>query len=86
MGSASPSRAEIFAALAQQLDLSVVCGRFGLSREQLASLFQEAAALFQKQEASTRRPSVKGTPSTQRPSPSAPKGDTWRCCCLLSHR
>ena len=46
MGGAPSSRAEIFAALARGLDIPGVCRRFGLSREELAQLFLEAAALF----------------------------------------
>jgi ribonuclease HI len=46
------SRAEIFAALAQELDLPAVCRRFGLTRAELAELFQVAAVLFQTENAS----------------------------------
>jgi ribonuclease HI len=49
MSVAPRSRAEIFAALAQDLDLPAVCRRFNLTREDLAQLFQEAAELFQQE-------------------------------------
>jgi ribonuclease HI len=49
MGGPPLNRAEIFAALAQELDIPGVCRRFGLSREDLARLFKDAAALFQRQ-------------------------------------
>ena len=60
MGATPPSRAEIFAALAQELDLTAVCRRFGLSREELAKLFEQAAALFQKENVGTWRLLVDG--------------------------
>jgi ribonuclease HI len=50
MGGAPPSPREFFAALAQEPDLAAVCRRFGLAREDLTRLFQEAAELFQQQE------------------------------------
>ena len=50
MAGAPPSPAEIFAALAQEPDLVAVCRRFGLTREDLTRLFQEAAELFQEEE------------------------------------
>ena len=55
-----PSRAEIFAALAQELDIPTICRRFGLTREDLANLLQEAAALFQKGTTGTWRLYVDG--------------------------
>ena len=60
MGNSPPSRAEIFASLAQELDLPGVCRRFGLAREDLAKLFQEAAAFFQKENTGTWRLYVDG--------------------------
>jgi ribonuclease HI len=78
MGVAPPSRAEIFEALAKGLEIAAVCRRFGLSRAELAKLFGEAASLFQKQDAKTRRPSGDRTPNTRHPVPSAPKAGTWR--------
>jgi ribonuclease HI len=78
MGAATPARAEIFSALAQDLNIPEVCRRFGLTQEELAQLFSEAAALFQKQEARTRRPSMEGSPSTQHPAPSTPKKGVYR--------
>jgi ribonuclease HI len=60
MGAKPPSRAEIFAALAQELDIAAVCGHFRLTREELARLFQEAAALFEKADAGTWRLYVDG--------------------------
>jgi ribonuclease HI len=50
MAGAPPSPAEIFAALALEPDLAAVCRRFGLTLEDLARLFQEAAGLFQQEE------------------------------------
>jgi ribonuclease HI len=49
---ASPpaKRSAIFAALAQGLEISQVLGRFQLSREELRSLFQEAANHYRAQE------------------------------------
>jgi ribonuclease HI len=65
MGAAPPPRAEIFSALAQELDIAEVCRRFGLTREALAQLFQETAAHFQqKEDADTGRLSVDRAPST----------------------
>jgi ribonuclease HI len=79
MGAAPPSRAEIFKALAQNLDIAEVCRRFGLTREELAQLFGEAASLFQqKDDSDAGRFSVDRTPSTQHPAPSTPKAGTWR--------
>jgi ribonuclease HI len=78
MGAAPPSRAEIFSALAQELEIAEVCRRFNLSREELAQLFQEAASLFQKQDASTRRLYVDGAPRTQNPETGTQKEGTWR--------
>ena len=69
MGTQSPSRAEICAALARELDISAVCSRLGLSREELARLFQEAAALFEKADAGTWRLYVDGA-SRGNPGPS----------------
>ena len=43
-------RAAIFAALAQGMDLPQILERFGLSREELRQVFQEAAAYYQQQE------------------------------------
>jgi ribonuclease HI len=60
MGVQPPSRAEVFAALAQELDIDAVCGRFGLTREELARLFKEAAALFEQATAGTWRLYVDG--------------------------
>jgi ribonuclease HI len=60
MGAAPPSRAEIFSALAQDLDISAVCRRFGLTREDLAQVFREAAALFDKENAGAWRLFVDG--------------------------
>lgn len=60
MGAAPPSRSEIFKALAQELDIPAVCRRFGLTREDLVQLFQEAAALFEKENAGTWRLLVDG--------------------------
>jgi ribonuclease HI len=60
MGADTPSRAEIFAALAREQDIPAVCRRFGLSREDLARLFEEAAALFEKADAGTWRLYVDG--------------------------
>lgn len=51
MGGAPRHRTEIFKALAQELDIPSVCRRFGLSREDLTQLFQEAAALFHQEDA-----------------------------------
>jgi ribonuclease HI len=78
MGAAPPSRAQIFSALAQDLDIAEVCRRFGLTREELAQLFGEAASLFQQQDDNTRRLSVDRSPSTQHPTPSTQKEGTWR--------
>jgi ribonuclease HI len=79
MGASPPSRAEIFEALAQKLDIVEVCRRFGLTREELAQLFGEAASLFQqKEDADAGRLSVDRTPSTQHPAPSTPKKGAWR--------
>jgi ribonuclease HI len=39
-------RAAVFAALAKELDLARVQERFGLTREELARMFEEAAAVF----------------------------------------
>jgi len=64
--------------LAQELDIAEICRRFNLSREELAQLFQEAASLFQKQDASTRRLYVDSTPRTQHPEPGTQKEGTWR--------
>ena len=51
MGGAPPrSRTEIFAALAQELEIPAVCRQFGLTQEDLTQLFQEASALFQKED------------------------------------
>jgi ribonuclease HI len=75
MGAAPPSRAEIFSALAQELDIVEVCRRFGLTREELAQLFGEAAALFQKQDPSTRRDVA---PRPRNPEPGTPKAGIWR--------
>ena len=44
------SRAEIFAALAQGLEVSEILGRFSLTREDLHSLFQEVADHYRDQE------------------------------------
>ncbi len=60
MGDAPVSRAEVFAALAQDLDLPAVCRRFGLTRKKLTQLFQEAATLFQKEDAGAWRLYVDG--------------------------
>jgi ribonuclease HI len=60
MGSQPPSRAEIFSALAQELDISQVCRRFGLTREDLVQLFCDAASLFEKENAGTWRLFVDG--------------------------
>lgn len=54
------SPAEIFAALAQDLDIAAVCRRFGLSREEIVRLFQEAAAHFQTEPAGPWRLYVDG--------------------------
>jgi ribonuclease HI len=78
MGTAPPSRAEIFEALAQELDIPAVCRRFGLSREELAQLFGEAASLFQKQDANTRRLFAESAPRTQGLKPGTEKEGTWR--------
>jgi ribonuclease HI len=79
MGNAPPSRAEIFSALAQELNIAEVCRRFGLTREELAQLFGEAASLFQqKEDTDAGRLSVDRTPSTQHPAPSTPKEGIWR--------
>jgi ribonuclease HI len=56
----TPSRAEICAALARELDIAAVGRRFGLSREDLSRLFQEAAALFEKADAGAWRLFVDG--------------------------
>jgi len=45
-----PSRAAVFAALAQGLDLAQVCERFRLKEEELRRLFQEAADHYRGQE------------------------------------
>jgi ribonuclease HI len=78
MDAASPSRAEIFEALAQKLDIVEVCRRFNLSREELVQLFSEAASLFQKQDANTRRLYVEGGSKTQNLKPGTQKEGTWR--------
>jgi ribonuclease HI len=78
MGDAPLPRAEIFSALAKDLDIAEVCRRFNLSREELAQFFQEAATLFQKQDASARRLFVEGTPGTQNPEPGTQKEGAWR--------
>jgi ribonuclease HI len=79
MGVAFPSRAEIFSALAQDLDIAKVCRRFGLTREELAQLFGEAAAHFQqKEDAEAGRLSGDRTPSPRHPAPSTPKEGIWR--------
>jgi ribonuclease HI len=44
------NRPAVFAALAQGLDLPQVLGRFGLTREDLQKIFQEAAEHFGRQE------------------------------------
>jgi ribonuclease HI len=78
MATAPPSRAEILSALARKLDIPEVCRRFGLSRKDLAQLFGEAALLFQKQEADTRRPCADRSPSPRQPAPDTPKKGMWR--------
>ncbi len=60
MGDAPRSRAKVFAALAQGLDIPAVCRRFGITREELAQLFQEAATLFQQENAGPWRLYVDG--------------------------
>ena len=60
MAAAPPSRAEIFAALAQDLDIASVCQRFGITREEMADLFQAAAALFKTENTGTWRLYVDG--------------------------
>jgi ribonuclease HI len=50
VGDAPPSRAEIFAALAEELNIPAICRRFGLTREELKQLFQEAAALCRRED------------------------------------
>jgi ribonuclease HI len=70
-----PSRAEIFSALARELDIVEVCRRFGLSREALVQLFSEAATLFQKQDASTRGDVA---PKSRNPEPGTRKEGIWR--------
>ena len=42
-------RAQVLAALAQDLDLPRVMGRFGLSREEMAHLLQEAASVLRRE-------------------------------------
>jgi ribonuclease HI len=79
MGAAPPSRAQIFSALAQDPDIAEVCRRFGISREELARLFGEAASLFQqKEDTDAGHLSVDRAPSPQPPAPSTPKAGTWR--------
>ena len=78
MGAAPPSRAEVFEALAQNLDIAEVCRRFGISREELAQLFSEAASLFQKQDAHTRRLHGDRAPRTQDLKPGTQKEGAWR--------
>jgi len=46
LGDAPPPRAKIFAALAEELDIPAVCRRFGLSREDMAQIFRDAAFIF----------------------------------------
>ncbi len=46
----TPDRAAVFAALAQGLDLPQVQARFGLTREELQQIFQEAAEHFRRRE------------------------------------
>jgi ribonuclease HI len=46
----SPSRADVFAALAQGADLAQIRERFQLSREQLLALFREVADYYQERE------------------------------------
>jgi ribonuclease HI len=78
MGAAPPSRAEIFAALAQELDIAEVCRRFGLSREELAQLFSEAASLFQQKEDPDGGCLSGGrAPSTRHPALSTHKEGAW---------
>ena len=60
MANSPPPRAEIFRALAQDPDIPAVCRRFGISRQELASLFEEAAALFQEKTAGPWRLEVDG--------------------------
>ena len=60
MATASPARAEIFQALAQDPDIPAVCRRFGIAREELSRLFREAAALFQENKAGPWRLQVDG--------------------------
>ncbi len=50
MAAPPASRWEIFAALAQGLEISRVLARFQLTREELKDLFQEAAAHYREQE------------------------------------
>jgi len=65
--------------LAQDLDIAKVCRRFGLTREELAQLFGEAASLFQqKEDADAGRLSVDRPTSTRHPTPNTPKEGTWR--------
>ncbi len=60
MGDAPPPRQEIFAALAEELDIPAVCRRFGLSREDLAQIFRDAAAHFYKEDTTPWRLYVDG--------------------------
>jgi ribonuclease HI len=46
MGTGKVDRAQVLAALAETLDIEEVRGRFGLSREDLAKILQDAALLF----------------------------------------
>lgn len=50
MAASPASRWEIFAALAQGLEISRVLARFQLTREELKGLFQEAADYYREQE------------------------------------
>jgi len=60
LGDASPSRAKIFAALAEELDVPAVCRRFGLSRKDMAQIFRDAAFIFDIDKQGTWRLYVDG--------------------------